>query len=693
MGKPWGYRLKNDTRQADTILSEVAAPLTPEAVVAGVWETLSAKSRERVSREDIAHVVHDLELGGIGSARKAPALQVKHLRFTGEKKLNDQLPQPFVYDQEFEPGVNVICVPDNSRGKSSILKTIKFALTGDNEDYDADVRSWITDVWLTFSLDHQVFTVLHNMQGQRRAVLVPGEEFRSLEVVPDEATVTLMDETGADSIRAELKHFFFKRFSLEELSWTQQDLTVPTGVAKRSTSWLTYFQALQIREDGDAYLLVDAKHAIGNQDGLIFSAFLGLNLAEPLNRLGVEEQLAKKAVTQAERLTAEQVQVAQADAARLDAELKEAQKQTQSIHNAQAARRTTVVNSEPARRLAEVNGAITSGLAEQRDLEVDREQLGRSLKQLRARERQLREAVAINLHFTGIEVNLCPNCDHDVDSAALERERVQHECRLCGKPAGGTDQAQIEAFEAEANALVLQVKDMERVRGELNRHLGQLRNRLELLQAEAAELTAAAAQGLDYALLSPEEQAELTRLYEQIGRLQANLVTARQRAERPAEQESELKGTMFAVQKVRQYLRKEAATRNEHVLTRLSALTQEAAQAIGVESVSDVSCSPLGKVDLKKHGRSVGFGGVQNQGERMRIKLAFFLAMMRLGREPGLGRHPGFLLIDQPGSGEMATEDFQALAHMFRELDAHSASGVQLICATARAEFEAAYGT
>src|SRR5699024_6711354 len=110
-----------------------------------------------------------------------------------------------VYDQAFAPGVNVICVPDNEVGKSSILKTIKYALTGDNGDYDADVRLWITDVWLAFTLDVQEFTVLLSTRdGGPRALLVPSEEFRPIETLAEETTLVIFDVSGADAIKAEL---------------------------------------------------------------------------------------------------------------------------------------------------------------------------------------------------------------------------------------------------------------------------------------------------------------------------------------------------------------------------------------------------------------------------------------------------------------------------------------------------------
>jgi hypothetical protein len=326
-------------------------------------------------------------------------------------------------------------------------------------------------------------------------------------------------------------------------------------------------------------------------------------------------------------------------------------------------------------------------------LEAERDELNRTIQRRRSRERQLREAVALQLHFTGLEVSLCPNCDATVDMTAVEREQTEHLCRLCGRPAHTADAVEIAALNAEAEALKREIGEMSSGRDGITTRLGLLRRELETLTAEAGTLREAAQRGIVYALPTAEEEAERSSLHEQVGRLQAELALARWRAEPlPPEEESDIELRVRMVEKVREVLGKEAARRNQAVLERLSALTQEVARTIGAESISDVTCSPLGRIDLRKHGERVSFTGIQNEGERLRIKLAFFLAMMRLGREPGLGRHPGFLLVDQPGSGEMVREDFEALAEIFHRVDEELAEQVQIICCTARPEFGAATG-
>ncbi|MGD9893994.1 MAG: hypothetical protein AB7U18_22145, partial [Dehalococcoidia bacterium] len=303
----------------------------------------------------------------------------------------------------------------------------------------------------------------------------------------------------------------------------------------------------------------------------------------------------------------------------------------------------------------------------------------------------LREAVALQLHFTGLEVSLCPNCDATVDSTAVEREQAEHLCRLCSRPAHTANPVEVATLEAEADAVNREISEMVGARDGITSRLAVLRREREALTAEVGTLQEAAQRGIAYALPTAEEEVERSGLHEQVGRLQAELAVARRRAEPSVpDEESDVELRVRVVEKVREVLGKEAARRNRALLERLSTLTQKTARTIGAESISDVTCSPLGKVDLRKHGERVSFLGIQNEGERLRIKLSFFLAIMRLGREPGLGRHPRFLLVDQPGSGEMVREDFEALAEIFHRVDDELAEEVQIICCTARPEFDAA---
>lgn len=665
---------------------------TKEHLAAAVYASFQTRFRERLSIDEVAAVLEGLDLREYLSEQKAPQLLVRRLRFTGTKHFHDQdQPIPIDYEQSFAHGVNVILIEANEVGKSSIWKTIKFALTGDDGDYDADVRSWITNIWLTFTLADQPYTVILARQDETvHAILVPGEESRALDVARA-ATSVIFEETGAEAIKAQLQHFFFNRLGLTQLAWTQDvSANQGGGVTERKASWLTYFQALLIPDGGERYLLCDPEHNYGNQSGLILSAFLGLSLAEPLNKLGVEASHTRKSVQQEKQLSTEEIRKAEEQISVLETELATVRERRTAIAAEQRARRQAVENADSNRRVLEMQTAFEEKRAEYAQLEAAREDLNKRIQMDRGRERQLREAVALQLHFTGIAVTLCPNCDTAVDETAVAREYETHACRLCGKPAHAAPADELAAMKSEADACEARRQDAERDRDAIRRRMTQLHDELERLTEEITRTQRAAAQGVAYAFPTAEEETEQEQLLTRIGTLQRDLTLAMERLQGHQPEIDRLELHRRVVEKVRDALKQEAARRNAAKLNRLAQLTQDIVRRIGAESVTDVTCSSLGIVQLHKHGQPVTFTSIKNDGERLRVKLAFFLAMMRLSRELDGGRHPGLLIIDQPGSSEMVDADFGALASIFRQVNEEFGTDVQVICCTARPQFAAA---
>jgi pantothenate kinase-related protein Tda10 len=72
------------------------------------------------------------------------SLVLNRLLFTG-KKLDGQ---PFTYDRPLYEGVNV-WIADNGKGKSTVFKVIKYALTGRNS-IKPDIKEWIEEIYLEF---------------------------------------------------------------------------------------------------------------------------------------------------------------------------------------------------------------------------------------------------------------------------------------------------------------------------------------------------------------------------------------------------------------------------------------------------------------------------------------------------------------------------------------------------------------
>ena len=648
-------------------------------MIAVVHARFSAANRERISRAEIAEAVAFLDFAEYRSPSPAPRLTINALHFTGTKHLHDSVEaSPICYDQVFQSGVNVLLIPDNDVGKSSILKTIRFGLTGDDDDYDRDVRGWLLSIRLTFTVGGRIYTNIISLAGDLiRAVLMPGTEQRAFDDLSD-APDSVFRAVGSEHLKTQLKNFFLSELGLARLSWTQ-------GTAEVGTSWLTYFQALSIPDSGDDYLICDAAHAMGNQEGLILSTFLGLRLVEPLNRLGVEVAQAGKAA----KLPEEEIRKMMAETADLEAELVVCRAKIAAFDAELRRRREEVERGEPAGHLLAIRAAILEQGAERQALDTERAMLSTGISRDRAQARILREAISLDLHFTGIDVRVCPNCDARVDEEALRQEQAGHNCRLCGKHAApGTSTAG--AMELQAADVAYRAERDVQHRTRLISQIIHVDAELARLQEEEKCLHQAMNQGASYAFPALEEVAERDSLVEQAGALQARITIARSRAEQQETDKETLGNRKRILEKVREIVREIAQQRNQDTLQRLQELTLELVRRIGAESINGITCSPLGRLDLSKNSISVPFGQVNNQGERIRIKLAFFLAMMRLGREPGLGKHPGFLLIDQLGSAEMVSEDCASLAGALRTIDRDLGETMQIICFTARLEFATA---
>jgi ABC-type molybdenum transport system ATPase subunit/photorepair protein PhrA len=88
-------------------------------------------------------------------------------------------------------------------------------------------------------------------------------------------------------------------------------------------------------------------------------------------------------------------------------------------------------------------------------------------------------------------------------------------------------------------------------------------------------------------------------------------------------------------------------------------------------------------MSVKQSGRLVQFSRM-DPGERLRLKLAFHLALLSLAAQRELGRHPGLLIIDAPASSEMDDLHFSAIVKRLGEIGQSLGERVQILIASAR---------
>jgi hypothetical protein len=75
------------------------------------------------------------------------------------------------------------------------------------------------------------------------------------------------------------------------------------------------------------------------------------------------------------------------------------------------------------------------------------------------------------------------------------------------------------------------------------------------------------------------------------------------------------------------------------------------------------------------------------EGEKLRVKLAFYLSIIQLDIDHQLGRHPRFLIFDAPGSEEMIPLHLHGLIENFKSINTKFQDNLQIFIGSAIRDF------
>jgi hypothetical protein len=102
----------------------------------------------------------------------------------------------------------------------------------------------------------------------------------------------------------------------------------------------------------------------------------------------------------------------------------------------------------------------------------------------------------------------------------------------------------------------------------------------------------------------------------------------------------------------------------KQVFGRVSDEVKRIVERLGMRDVETIELKRNANVTITKGGSVSSFGGLA-AGEQLRLRIATVIALVRIARDHGVGRHPGLLLIDSPGNEELANS---VLIEMLAEL-------------------------
>lgn len=298
----------------------------------------------------------------------------------------------------------------------------------------------------------------------------------------------------------------------------------------------------------------------------------------------------------------------------------------------------------------------------------------RLLERTKADLHALVEAVATRRFWHSLRPSCCPRCDKAIEDDQWAREREGH-CSLCdsefievhqpGDEANETPEpADVEAGEAgdgedqedEIVAIREQLAVLEEQVVATSAAHDQAQVASELAQAAAA----AAAEKLSNLDRAASEQRrgledELNVL---LGRLEERTIM------NDAVEPDGLADLQFVANVLKAALDIATGERDaeqKQLLEIVSAVITEFGIEFGVRNLVRANLNAAGRLSTLKGETPHNFSDLA-PGERLRVRIALIVGLLRVGEETGAGRHPGLLIIDDLTSHEIDREDAAKIA-------------------------------
>ncbi|MEZ0384250.1 hypothetical protein [Mycobacterium sp. pW045] len=561
----------------------------------------------------------------------------------GEVENAPQVAVPFLWSWEPQSGVNGVGSGRNLRGKSTVLNVLMWALSGRCANFQVDSKKWIKHVAVDWLIGPETLRVEFDCAnghavGTVAVVTTVGGVERS-------RVVGRFD--GEEEFEGVMGSVMMTRLRLEEIPmWTTDREVVHR--------WPAYASAFAVRAE-------NLDPVVGNVTVLgtrMLQMFVGTDWGPALaaTQAALKEVEAQRSAAQEKAQAADQVisdqrQKAQATVDRLKAAVKAINDENPDLAQVLAA---TASATELAREVHNLERRLMV-----LDSHLDTVQL--QLKAAKARNHtQLEDALATKF-FHQMQPIVCPRCTSAITAEQQAAEVEKHECSLCSKglDLGDVDAPATAAQERPMNAhRDAPVDDVEA----LNAALDDVKHQIEALGAQIAakkdELTSAEAlsvAGTQQISAAGERRALELDLARAEGALTVFSGSSGSLVDDPVN--ATITAVLGAADTV---LSKWVRDEQGPLLKAISADIESLAVGFGADSLASVKLGGGGRLDVAKGGERTTYSGL-TPGEKLRVKIAAAVALIKHGYVAGIGRHPGFLVLDSPAAEEMPEEDLAVL--------------------------------
>ncbi|TDC55595.1 hypothetical protein E1281_11725 [Actinomadura sp. KC345] len=476
------------------------------------------------------------------------------------------------------------------------------------------------------------------------AVVLSAPDVGSLSGVREADTsrgiAAVMRASSSDSYDEQVQALMMDRLDLHPLVSSFKQTSTQTH------GWPVYFGTIYLPAGRDKALLGDV--LMSGLPGRLLQVFLDLPSAAALTQVkaAADVLVAKRRA----RHNADKIARQQRDNERRDIEdsLREARERLEALTAQQAGGQESLAD------LAAETVALARQVA---DSEETWDELMRTYR--RARTQRQRDTKVVNdvtedatarRLFHGLDPRTCPRCDQAIEAERRQRESETHACAVCSRPVTGDDDSPEEVIAEAQQRLEASTAAEKEAKGELEvaeTQLATLSERLtetqrQLRNAEAAENAPARAKAREDVLRLEGALSVFPELPPLID----------------APEETKAIKVLTAGVKI---LVADHESASRALFDALNKEIAELGRRFGIDSLESVKINRAAHLDVTKGGGNTKPFGEQSAGERLRLRIAVVIALLRVGAAHLVSTHPGLLLIDSPKAEEVQDLDIRRL--------------------------------
>lgn len=632
---------------------------------ADLTAAIAAKAHVEDATVDTVLKAQGLSLVPVPPATRS--LDIRRLSVAGTR-VNTKWDGPFEKTFEFANGVTALITDQNLRGKSSVLELIGWALRGSPRRLRADVQPWFERIVLEYSVNGvamavvmvreetgMVADILRGTDAEELAKYLAGKD------VPAGAVHVLSGGLSEAQFKAQQHELMMTMLQFEPITNFQVRQGSDQGDL-RENGWPAYFGGIYLPPASSDALFGDTVFAA--LPARILQMFCNVPLMGTQIRLATMAKLGRQDERNQNRRLAE------------DADARAVERNGLVLDLEQVAAKLAALPLESDRsyeviadQLGEAEKILESASAASREVAQAFEE-ARAIRQAEElRGNRIRESELAALLFQGLSPRHCPRCEQKIETQRTVKEETDHECSICTKLLPEVRNDTGDEGEAEDNGDGLEA--------------------LRAAEAAARDSAQAAAAAVADARTEVErlaaELASASRSEEFTSRLLLQLKQARLEGRIAGMPEGpvELKpsDSLRVIEAATEVLTQATGEAAKEMFEELNAEILALGQKFGINNLERIELNRQGGMKVTTAGVSVPFTRTTG-GERLRLRVATVVALLRVGARAGVGSHPGLLLLDSPGSDELTVHDE---ATLLKELDSLNAElpGLQVVIASA----------